>query len=55
MGNLLSVPMYITTSVICYKCPPTPDYDDYDEFLYQDPYVVYSTDAPIITIEEADY
>ena len=54
MGNLLSIPMYITTSVVCYKCPPTPD-SDYDDFLYQEPYIVYSTDATIITIEETDY
>ena len=54
MGNLLSIPMYITTSVVCYKCPPTTD-SDYDDFLYQEPYIVYSTDATIITIEETDY
>ena len=48
--------MYITTSVVCYKCPPTTDSDLMDDdFLYQEPYIVYSSDATIVTIEETDY
>ena len=57
MGNLLSILLCISTTVLFYKCPPTQDYDfmNPDNFLYQeDPFVFLSTaDANIITIEES--
>jgi hypothetical protein len=59
MGNLLSIPLCISTKVIVYKCPPSPDFDFpfSDQFLYEeDPFVILSTpDAKIITIEESDF
>ena len=59
MGILLSTILYLNTSVIFYKCPPSPsyDYDVYEQFLYQeDTFVILSTpNANIITIEETDY
>jgi hypothetical protein len=59
MGNLLSILLRINTTVIVYKCPPSPSFDFYmtDQFLYEEePFVILSDpDAEIITIEESDY
>ena len=59
MGKLLSILLRINTTVIVYKCPPSPSFDLYetDQFLYEEkPFVILSDpDAKIITIEESDY